>query len=287
MASSNARSTSKSSSTSKLALSVPIDRKNLTAGWKREIPKTKEEALEICKLIGKQISRGLDALIKANNDDPVNGLRKFDTSKIFKNLPYYEPYIDTIKTNPPAPPPINQNIEPIYEHQIVKVLYNEAFNIPTNDREYSILNETGLNIRHPKYKYPEKIINLIKPRSFNNVNNILNKVFTFLDNAGGVLERNPPKEGIARPQGYVYIPGKRYEDDTEEQILKQKSKHNYNEIIKVLPVIKRAIKEEKGYNMAFTLNKLREGTNTPGAYSELVQNKIKDTIGGNNKQRKK
>jgi len=84
------------SSESSSASSASVETKNRTAGWKRAVPTTEAGALAIVDLIGKQIFKGIKALITAQNNDPVNGLKNFNVATIFKNLPYYRPYIDSI-----------------------------------------------------------------------------------------------------------------------------------------------------------------------------------------------
>jgi hypothetical protein len=84
------------SSSPESASSKSVETKNKTAGWKKPIPKTQAAALAIINLIGQQIWTGIKALVTAQNNDPVNGLKNFNVATIFKNLPYYRPYIDSI-----------------------------------------------------------------------------------------------------------------------------------------------------------------------------------------------
>jgi len=78
------------------ASSASVETKNRTAGWKGAVPKTQASALAIVEKIGDQIWKGIKALVTAQNQDPVNGLKSFNVAKIFKNLPYYRPYVDSI-----------------------------------------------------------------------------------------------------------------------------------------------------------------------------------------------
>lgn len=93
-----AASSSKSSSVSS-ASSASVETKNKTAGWKRPVPKTPAAAFAIIDLIGSQIWSGIKILVRAQNKDPVDGLKNINITKLFKNFPYYRPYINSINTD--------------------------------------------------------------------------------------------------------------------------------------------------------------------------------------------
>ena len=140
------------------ASSASVETKNRTAGWKGAVPKTESAAIAIVEKIGDQIWKGIKALVTAQNKDPVNGLKSFNVAKIFKNLPYYRPYIDSI------------NNEEIFDspHATVRMMRIE-----------------GPLIRKALHKYQAgaynqaRLVRLIDP-SAPKVIVILHKVFTFL-----------------------------------------------------------------------------------------------------------
>lgn len=140
------------------ASSASVETKNRTAGWKTSVPKTQSAAIAIVEKIGDQIWKGIKALVTAQNKDPVNGLKSFNVAKIFKNLPYYRPYIDSI------------NNEEIFDspHANIRMMHIER---PL--------------IRKALHKYqagaytPQRLVRLVDPNA-PKVIVILHKVFTFL-----------------------------------------------------------------------------------------------------------
>jgi len=140
------------------ASSASVETKNRTAGWKTSVPKTERAAITIVEKIGDQIWRGIKALVTAQNKDPVNGLKSFNVAKIFKNLPYYRPYVDSI------------NNEEIFDspHATVRMMRIE-----------------NPLIRKALHKYQagaynhQRLVRLIDPTA-PKVIVILHKVFTFL-----------------------------------------------------------------------------------------------------------
>ena len=154
-----------SSSSASSASSASIETKNKTAGWKRDVPKTKTGALAIIDLIGQQIWNGLKALVTAQNKDPVNGLKNFNVSKVFKNLPYYRPYIDSIVNNQAFFDSPEENIRFM---QIEDPLLRKALR------------------RHQSGSYTEeRLVRLVDPNA-PKVIVILYKVFTFLQSLNHV-----------------------------------------------------------------------------------------------------
>ena len=140
------------------ASSASVETKNRTAGWKTSVPKTESAAIAIVEKIGDQIWKGIKALVTAQNKDPVNGLKSFNVAKIFKNLPYYRPYIDSINNE-------------------------EIFDSPhANIRMMRI---GGPLIRKALHKHqagaytPQRLVRLVDPNA-PKVIVILHKVFTFL-----------------------------------------------------------------------------------------------------------
>jgi hypothetical protein len=137
--------------------SASVETKNRTAGWKISIPTTERAAIAIVEKIGDQIWRGIKALVSAQNNDPVNGLSSFNVAKIFKNIPYYRPYIDSI------------NNEEIFGNM------NATIRII---RIKDILITKALHKSRERYTQA-RLIRLIDPNA-PKVIVILHKVFTFL-----------------------------------------------------------------------------------------------------------
>jgi len=140
------------------ASSASVETKNRTAGWKRAVPKTESAAIAIVEKIGDQIWKGIKALVTAQNKDPVNGLKSFNVAKIFKNLPYYRPYIDSI------------NNEEIFDspHATVRMMHIERPLIRKAIHKYQAGAFT-----------PQRLVRLVDPTA-PKVIVILHKVFTFL-----------------------------------------------------------------------------------------------------------
>jgi len=140
------------------ASSASVETKNRTAGWKTSVPKTESAAIAIVEKIGDQIWRGIKALVTAQNKDPVNGLKSFNVAKIFKNLPYYRPYVDSI------------NNEEIFDspHANIRMMHIERPLVRKALHKY----QAGT------YNY-QRLVRLIDP-SAPKVIVILYKVFTFL-----------------------------------------------------------------------------------------------------------
>jgi len=145
-------------SSSKAASSASVETKNRTAGWKTSVPKTESAAIAILEKIGDQIWRGIKALVTAQNKDPVNGLKSFNVAKIFKNLPYYRPYVDSI------------NNEEIFDspHANIRMMHIERPLVRKALHKY----QAGA------YNH-QRLVRLIDP-SAPKVIVILHKVFTFL-----------------------------------------------------------------------------------------------------------
>jgi hypothetical protein len=87
---------SSASLASKQKSSPSVEELNQTAGFRGIRPPTTEAgAKAIIEKIGTQIWTGLKSLVTAQNN-PHKGLATFNVRKIFKNLPYYQPFIDKI-----------------------------------------------------------------------------------------------------------------------------------------------------------------------------------------------
>jgi hypothetical protein len=140
------------------ASSASVETKNRTAGWKTSVPETERAAIKIVEKIGDQIWHGIKSLVTAQNKDPVNGLKSFNVAKIFKNLPYYRPYIDSI------------NNEEIFDN----------VNADTGMwRVRGPLIRKAIHQRQAGAYTPQRLVRLVDPNA-PKVIVILHKVFTFL-----------------------------------------------------------------------------------------------------------
>ena len=144
---------------SSAASSASVETKNLTAGWKRPRPTRERDAMAIVELIGKQIASSIKTLVTAQNADPVNGLKRVKIIKLFKNLPYYRPYIDSINNEEI----FNTPYESVRFSRIRYLLENNAF------KSYRIGAYTS-----------ERLMRLVDP-SAPKVLVMLHKVFTFIN----------------------------------------------------------------------------------------------------------
>mgnify|MGYP003338169674 FL=1 len=83
--------------------SASVETKNKTAGWKVKEPQTEAAAESIIKKIADEIYKGIKSLITAQNDQNAgkkgkeNAYTNFNVRKIFKHLPYYQPFINNAR----------------------------------------------------------------------------------------------------------------------------------------------------------------------------------------------
>ena len=146
--------------------SASVETKNKTAGWKVKEPETEAAAESIIKKIADEIYKGIKSLITAQNDQNAgkkgkeNAYTNFNVRKIFKHLPYYQPFINNARE---------------------KGLLGQELMF-THHRYRSLLVTNSFKIHKLGGYTRERIGELITDNTPYQVIVILHKVFTFLHN---------------------------------------------------------------------------------------------------------
>jgi hypothetical protein len=146
--------------------SASVETKNKTAGWKVKEPQTKAAAESIIKKIADEIYKGIKSLITAQNDQNAgkkgkeNAYTNFNVRKIFKHLPYYQPFIDDARAKGLL------GVELMFTHH----------------RYRSLLVTNSFKIHKLGGYTRERLSQLITDTTPYQVIVILHKVFTFLHN---------------------------------------------------------------------------------------------------------